>query len=161
MPNELIQTHSITCILETETNEIFPKSCEGWRSLRWLRNNFNWIFHQNLKETRNSSKIQPLDFDKKWKLNSKKCFVKYQWTNVRLSPLCYFANLKRCLILNGDWKIAVLENFTKMIGKHVSSFIKKCLQPRYFLVNFAKFSRTQEHLFCKTSANGCFWTPLM
>ena len=32
----------------------------------------------------------------------KKCFAKYQWTHVRLSPLCYLANLftlKRCFIL--------------------------------------------------------------
>ena len=38
-----------------------------------------------LKETRNSSKIQPLYFEKKWYLNSEKCFVKYQWTHVLLN----------------------------------------------------------------------------
>ena len=98
-----------------------------------------------LKETRNSSKTRPLDFEKKWKLNSEICFVKYQWTHVRLSPLCYFANLfswKRCLNLRGDWKVGVLENFTKIIGKHVCNFIKKWLLHRCFSVNFAKFSRT-------------------
>ena len=31
-----------------------------------------------LKETRDSFKIRPLNFEKKWMLNSEKCFLKYQ-----------------------------------------------------------------------------------
>ena len=40
-----------------------------------------------LMETRNSSKKQPLDFEKKWQLNSEKCSAKFQWTHKQLSPL--------------------------------------------------------------------------
>ena len=71
----------------------------------FIRKKYYW---SKLKEMRNSSKMRPLDFEKKWKLNSKKCFVKYQRTLMRLSPLCYFANLftlKSCLILRGDQKM--------------------------------------------------------
>ena len=39
--------------------------------------------------------------------------------------LCLFVYLERCLILRGDWKIGALENFPKIIGKHVCNFIKK------------------------------------
>ena len=44
----------------------------------------------------------------KMKAQLQKCFVKCQPTLMRLSPLCYFANLftlKSCLILRGDQKM--------------------------------------------------------
>ena len=84
-----------------------------WFHWDMFLNFFLFLFYKKyywskLKEMRNSSKMRPLDFEKKWKLNSKKCFVKYQRTLMRLSPLCYFANLftlKACLILRGDQKM--------------------------------------------------------
>ena len=48
--------------------------------------------------------------------------------NARATSLCYLTDLfmqKRCLILRGDYKISVLENPTKIIGKHVCNFISK------------------------------------
>ena len=54
----------------------------------------------SLKDTRNSSKKRPLDFEKKQQLSSEKCSAKYQLTHMRLSPLHQFANLftvKLCL----------------------------------------------------------------
>ena len=74
-------------------------------SVKSILINFEESNFKSLKETRNSSKIWPLDFEQIWQLGSEICFVKYQWTYLRLSPLCYFANLftlKRCLILRGD-----------------------------------------------------------
>ena len=48
---------------------------------------------KRLKETRNALTIRPLDFEKKWWFNSEDCTAEYQWTHMRLSPLCYFPNL--------------------------------------------------------------------
>ena len=58
----------------------------------------------NLKETRNSSKIRPLDFEKN-DSSTQKNVPHNTNEHTRLSPLHQFANLftlKRCLILRGD-----------------------------------------------------------
>ena len=78
----------------------------------------NVSFMSVLKETPNSSKIRPMDLEKK------------VIAQLRLSLLCYFTNLftkKRCLILMGDQKI--------------DGLIKKEDQG-CFPVNFPKFLRT-------------------
>ena len=54
----------------------------------FLKTSIFWTLEATLKETRNSSKIRPLDFEKKGQLNSEKCSAKYQWTYMRISPLC-------------------------------------------------------------------------
>ena len=73
---------------------------------------------------------------------------------ILVTLLCWFAYLEALLDSEG-WLEKMSATF---IGKHACNFIKKWLQHRCFPLNFAKLSRTP---FCKTSANGWFWTPLM
>ena len=64
----------------------------SWTEIKKLKGNAQFIKNTTLglRETNDSSTL--------------KSFVKYQWTHVRLSLLCYFANLftwMRCFILRG------------------------------------------------------------
>ena len=65
----------------------------SWTEIKKLKGNAQFIKNTifGLREKNDSSTL--------------KSFVKYQSTHMRLSPLCYFANLftrMRCFILRGD-----------------------------------------------------------
>ena len=67
-------------------------------NLKWKYSFIKFLSPIHSKETLNSSRIQPLDFE------LRKIFRKIPMNTVQLSPLCYFAGLvtlKRYLILRG------------------------------------------------------------
>ena len=102
-----------------------------------------------LKETRNSSKIRPLDVKKRLAI-SKKCSAKHQWTHMQLFPLWYFAHL---FTLNAE----ALFNF--------EGWLEKILHRKTLLMDFSsclqlylKTTPTQVFSceFCKTFKNTYF-----
>ena len=71
----LLTDHSpvlFSCFKNDESN----KGRGFWKFNNSLIENEEYVI-EYVKETRNSSKIRPLDFEKKMN-NSEKCFVKYQ-----------------------------------------------------------------------------------
>ena len=71
------------------------------------------------------------------------------------------ASKRKSRSLEVFYKIGVLKIFTKYTGKYLyrslfleaCNFIKTRLRHRCF---FAFLQSLEEHLFCRTSANGCF-----
>ena len=136
-------------ILKIEKKKSFFS--HGFNFANWLPVNFSQGFnflnltkiHESRENLSRERAIRP-KYDlwtlrKNYSSAPKKCSANYRWTHdYRLSPLCYFANLftpKSCKRV--DHRKTLMMDFLV-----ACSFIKKWLQHRCFLVNFAKLSRT-------------------
>ena len=73
------------------------------------------------------SKARPLDFEKKLIAQLRKMFCKIPLNThaiISVMLLCSFVYAEALFDFEGDQKIVVLENSTKITAKHVCNFIK-------------------------------------